>query len=200
MNSYYWNLILPMLQFLTLQTGYTVYWIAIYAMIQNGQNKLTIVLKNKLLRCIIGGLISTAMYISDLGPWITIMTHGISALVLFLICVIESVIGKNKRPQRSVAILPKSSLFSVIDITSEEKTILNKIQELEQSGILKEATLQDIYYENQSYIDSNPVIKDKIFTEVINWRRNNNVKCRVVDDDNQRRFINVNHRSVDWLR
>jgi hypothetical protein len=188
----YWSLILPMLQFLMIHAGYSLYWIALAATLTEVRSKIMAYVA-------IGGL-SAVLHHDIIGARSTVLLHTAIALLVGLIhLIIWLRRGRNEHVMQLIE-NPIFNTVGTIDMTTPEKLVIGQIDDLISSNTVSEPALQKIYNNNQDFIDSNALVKSRIFNEIINWRRSNNVKCRVVTIDGQRRFINVNHRSVDWLK
>ena len=184
MDRYSLDLIFPMLQFLAVHAGYTLFWVTLSAVISDARRKLS--------TCIALGGISAVLHQDLVGSYHSAMFHLVIALTVMVVYVVRKLLSPD--------IVWTNNPAYVADLGDQEKAILEKIDSLREFDQLTETTLEKIYSENKEFIDSNSFIKCQLFNEVINWRRQKNIKCRAVTVDGQRRFLNVNFRSVDWLK
>lgn len=169
---HYWNMIFPMLQFLAIHAGYSICWIAIVGTFMNTPRK-------NMIGVLIGGIVAVIHsfdgYIETL-LWTLVIGMACALIKLLMwVCITTRIVKHHP-------------------------DIMKQIDEIKQSGTMSESALEKIYEENKDVINSNELIKTRLYEEVLNWRRLNNIKWRVVTDDGQRRFINVNHRCVNWLK
>lgn len=184
MDGYSLDLIFPMLQFLAVHAGYTLFWVTLSALISDVRSRLS--------TCIALGGISAVIHQDLAGSYHAAMFHLVVALTVIVVYVVRKLL--------TTEVVWTNNPAYVADLGHQEKSILEEIDDLREFDQLSETTLEKIYSENKEFIDSNSFIKCRVFNEVINWRKQKNIKCRAVTVDGQRHFLNVNFRSVDWLK
>ncbi len=184
MHRYSLDIIFPMLQFLSIHVGYTIWWVALSTIISD---------KRRIASCIAIGGISAVVHQDIMGMHNSVVLHLGATLTAMLIYVIKKLLSKDENTW-------VENPVCVADLCEQEKNILTEIDELCESGQLSEPSLEKIYKENKEFIDTNSLIKCRVFNEVISWRKQKNITCRAVTVAGQRQFLNVNFRSVDWLK
>lgn len=186
MNGYSLDLIFPMLQFLAVHAGYTLYWASICMVVSNLIKRLPI--------CIIAGGISAVFHQHIVGARSSLFVHVYVAWLILIVYIFMTHWLRRNHIEQQFGVIVDTEL------SDQEKSIMEAINNLRESDQLTESSLEKIYNENKEFIDSNSLLKCQLFNEVINWRKQKNVKFRALIVAGQRQFVDVNFRSVDWLK